>query len=98
MKSLLDVLSQHEEDDEDDDDNDSETSTAREKIEAVYGDIRPNATLEELMDEQNFAAIPEFLKSSKKTVSFTNVSVQRLTKWLTASSTFALFSDKSNVN
>ncbi|XP_041939888.1 nuclear GTPase SLIP-GC-like [Alosa sapidissima] len=73
VKKHLDALSQAKENDEDEDEDEDEDtlSTGQEKVEAVYGDIRRNATLEELMDEQNFAAIPEFLVSSKKRVSCT---------------------------
>ncbi|XP_062382774.1 nuclear GTPase SLIP-GC-like isoform X2 [Sardina pilchardus] len=69
VKKHLDALSQGIENDEDEDEDEDTLSTGQEKIEAVFGEIRPNATLGELMDEQNFAAIPEFLASSKKTVS-----------------------------
>ncbi|XP_076155197.1 nuclear GTPase SLIP-GC-like [Alosa pseudoharengus] len=72
VKNHLNALSQAKESDEDKDED--TLSTAQEKVRAVYGDIRPNATLEELIDEQNFTAIPEFLVSSKKTVSCTTAS------------------------
>ncbi|XP_062382457.1 nuclear GTPase SLIP-GC-like isoform X2 [Sardina pilchardus] len=73
VKKHLDALSQGTENDEDEDEDEDTLSTGQEKVEAIYGDNRPNATLEELMDEQNFEAIPEFLVSSKKTVSCTDV-------------------------
>ncbi|XP_076154098.1 nuclear GTPase SLIP-GC-like isoform X2 [Alosa pseudoharengus] len=71
VKKTLEALSQGKENDEDEDEDEYTLSTGQEKVEAVYGGITPNATLEQLMDEQNFAAIPEFLVSSKKTVSCT---------------------------
>ncbi|XP_035382683.1 nuclear GTPase SLIP-GC-like isoform X1 [Electrophorus electricus] len=75
LKNILSVISEDKKNLKGQNNESSEDITmADEKIKALYGNEGASKTLEDLMKDNNFSNIPEFLTSGKKTITHENAS------------------------